>query len=990
MPSARMLPSRAFAALLLAFCFAVTLGVSGAQAADVSAVAANGTHTCALQGGAVKCWGTNSSGELGDSATAGSYDAYTTPFTVPGVTGASAVAAGQYHTCVIDGGAVKCWGTNTSGEVGDPATTGGGPETTPFTVSGITDPAAIAAGYEETCVIDGGAVKCWGAVDIPDLGGPAPDPDGDPATPQTIAGITNATSIAVGAGHACAVDGGAVTCWGDNESGQLGDASNVGSLGEAPYTIPGITNATAVTAGAQHTCALLDDGTVRCWGSNAFGQLGDPGTVGSSTATPFTVPGIDNATALAGGYAFTCAQDGGAVKCWGDNEFGQIGDENNLVSQHPALFTVPGLTDPTAIAAGNGHVCALDGGPKCWGLNLDGQAGNRATVGGNQLTPFTVDLTAPDAPTVTNPVDSTAINDNTPTFEADAEPGSKVTFTLDGTTELGSATADSDGHAAFTPTTPLDDGDHSVKATATDAAGNVSAPSAARTMFTVDTKAPDTPTFSLADGTVTNDPSTVVAITAEPNATMHILFDGAYLGSVPTGPDGAPRMGLREGEHTVSITVIDDAGNASEPATIHYTLDTTVPDAPTLTAPAGSSVLSDNTPTFKADAEPGATVTFTVDGTTVGTATAGADGHAALTPEDALTDGRHTVKATATDRAGNVSDASDGHTFTVDTTAPAAVTFGQAPARKSAQPTAKFAFTGEPGARLECSLDGADWSACTSPLTLTGLADGPHSLRVRALDAAGNVSAPAGYAWTVDTTPTTTPNPPSTPNPPGSPEPPADTKPKTSKVTVPLAKKTTVADGRVVTVGCRLNAGALSRCRVSLYAHGKRIGRATRRVHGTHRTTVVHVKVSARGRRLLTRARHGLAVTVKAVARSRDGRTLRDSAQGRLYRPTVFTVPAHFHAKLDRSAARLLRGIARDIAGAKTVTCAGYTDSRGSAAHNRRVGLQRARIVCAALDRFGVRADMRSVSHGEQHPVAGNHTAKGRRANQRVVVRVSY
>jgi alpha-tubulin suppressor-like RCC1 family protein len=183
-----------------------------------------------------------------------------------------------------------------------------------------------------------------------------------------VSGITNATAISAGFVHTCAlISGGRVKCWGDPSYGELGNGPTDTS-GSVPVSVVGITTAIAISAGGQHTCAILSNHTVRCWGSNFYGQLGD-GT-NDDSATPVTVAGITTATAISAGYDHTCALlSGGAGVCWGSNTYGQLGDPTS--GDSPTPVDVPGITTATAISAGYDQTCAIqDGGTSnyiCWG-----------------------------------------------------------------------------------------------------------------------------------------------------------------------------------------------------------------------------------------------------------------------------------------------------------------------------------------------------------------------------------------------------------------------------------------------------------------------------------------------------------------------------------------------------------------------------------------------------------------------------------------------
>ena len=189
------------------------------------------------------------------------------------------------------------------------------------------------------------------------------------------------SQVAAGIQHSCAVlSDGTVNCWGSNFSGQLGDGSTTDST--SPVIVDGITIATQVSAGADHSCALLSGGTVKCWGNNGDGQLGDGTTTNSSS--PVSVSGITNATQISAGYQHSCALlTGGTVKCWGYNGYGQLGDGTPTDSSSPVSVT--GITTATQVSASETHTCALlsDGTVKCWGANDDGELGDGTVTSSN-------------------------------------------------------------------------------------------------------------------------------------------------------------------------------------------------------------------------------------------------------------------------------------------------------------------------------------------------------------------------------------------------------------------------------------------------------------------------------------------------------------------------------------------------------------------------------------------------------------------------------
>ncbi|HWB69799.1 MAG TPA: hypothetical protein VG518_07460, partial [Solirubrobacterales bacterium] len=314
-----------------------------------------GGHTCAVLGdGTVRCWGNNAFGQLGYGNTESIGDDESPATAGPVDLGghrAIAVSVGGVHSCaLLDDGSVRCWGYNAYGQLGYANTENVGDNETPGSVGPVNLGAgrratAISAGGMHTCaLLDNGNVKCWGRGLLGQLGYGNTENIGDNETPAAAGAVNlggrSAVAISAGAGHTCAIlDDGTVRCWGYNENGQLGYAStNIIGDNETPAAAGAVNlggrSAVAISAGGMHTCALLDNGTVRCWGFNAWGQLGYGNTtqIGDNETPAAAGPvelGGRSAVAISAGVYHTCALlDDGTVRCWGRGESGVLGYGN--------------------------------------------------------------------------------------------------------------------------------------------------------------------------------------------------------------------------------------------------------------------------------------------------------------------------------------------------------------------------------------------------------------------------------------------------------------------------------------------------------------------------------------------------------------------------------------------------------------------------------------------------------------------------------------
>lgn len=331
-------------------------------------------HSCALLGGGqVRCWGSNDSGQLGVAALSSSF----VPIAPQGLpSDITQIALGAYHSCALSPtSGLKCWGSNGWGQLGDGNS--GVINAVPVDVLGLSSGVVqVTAGYHHTCaLLSGGGVKCWGKNEFGRLG------DGTTANRPTPTDVVNlggvAASITAGGEHTCAVlVGGAAKCWGYNYYGQIGNGS--GWTQYSPTSVFGLASGVArVAAAADHTCALLDSGAVKCWGSNFYGQMGD-GSPTYSAYLPQDVSALGTgAIALATGGDGSCARvESGKLKCWGRNDAGQLGSGGAWKRNTP--LAVVGLASGVSrISPGSSHVCAVTnaGGAKCWGSNYSGRLG---------------------------------------------------------------------------------------------------------------------------------------------------------------------------------------------------------------------------------------------------------------------------------------------------------------------------------------------------------------------------------------------------------------------------------------------------------------------------------------------------------------------------------------------------------------------------------------------------------------------------------------
>ena len=311
---------------------AVPLSVAFSNPAGVTSISAGDTFACAIQDGAVYCWGINNGAQLGLGTI--DYQPHPTPTLIPSLSsGVTEIAAGNSHACAIQYGVVKCWGQNGHGQIGN-----GSPITaaSPAAVLNMQlgdAPRNLTAGYFHTCVVKGstGALYCWGSGLQGELG------NGSTANTNVPIAVSDMDSdvsvVSAGYAHTCAVKSGTAWCWGKNNVGQLG-IGTTSPFEVLPNAVAHGKTVASLAMGTYHSCLTNTSGAMYCWGQNAYGALAHPTLPLSTTPIPVALSGFANVGDIAANQNTTCAwtedllAEGDRVQayCWGMGHHGQLGN----------------------------------------------------------------------------------------------------------------------------------------------------------------------------------------------------------------------------------------------------------------------------------------------------------------------------------------------------------------------------------------------------------------------------------------------------------------------------------------------------------------------------------------------------------------------------------------------------------------------------------------------------------------------------------------
>jgi alpha-tubulin suppressor-like RCC1 family protein len=350
----------------------------GPNSGTFLAISTGLTHTCGIDtsqsGGTLKCWGNNLYGQLGD----GSQTDRLIPTAIDVGTVYSHVSVGVEHTCAITwSNSLKCWGRNNFGQLGVGSAID---SSVPVVVDAGSQYTAVSVGGNSSCgIVSSGQLRCWGYNGYGSLGD---NTTANRNVPTDINVGTLYKTISMGAIYTCGTtDTDVLKCWGNNQYGQLGDGTTVNKT--APTVIDSgevYKKISTSLLASFYTCGLTTAGKIRCWGANQYGQLGDGTT--TTHSLPTAINTSKNYSDLSVGYVHTCAVEdlSGQLYCWGRNESGQLGDYTTTTRTSEVIGDTSRLY--TAIYLGYNYTCGRTNKNllRCWGRNDYGQIGDNSTL----------------------------------------------------------------------------------------------------------------------------------------------------------------------------------------------------------------------------------------------------------------------------------------------------------------------------------------------------------------------------------------------------------------------------------------------------------------------------------------------------------------------------------------------------------------------------------------------------------------------------------
>lgn len=385
---------------------------------NVVAVSAGLEHSMAIRSdGSVWAWGRNANGQVGD----GSGLERSSPVQVTGAAGSATVAGGGFHSLALKAdGTLLSWGLNNYGQLGDNTQT---TRLAPVPLASLASVVAVSAGvYHSLAVLSDGSVRSWGRNQRGQLGD---NTNVDKPAPVVVTGLTGVAAVAGGQSHSLALKAdGTVWTWGYNAVGQLGLGDNTQRL--TPVQVPGLTGVAAIASRFDHNLALKSDGTVWAWGANTYGQLGDGGGPASRN-TPFQVPGLTGIVAVAAGAGHSLAlKNDGTLYSFGTNNAGQLGIGNTTDQPSPVATQPPGSApalslnrnvlrygvrrSPLSVTPGQQVILRVTGGTSSWTITTDQPWLQVSPSSGTGTSIVTVSINTAALPAGTNATATVTVN----------------------------------------------------------------------------------------------------------------------------------------------------------------------------------------------------------------------------------------------------------------------------------------------------------------------------------------------------------------------------------------------------------------------------------------------------------------------------------------------------------------------------------------------------------------------------------------------------